>query len=183
MTRRRTVIRGFTLIELMVVVALAAVLLTLVAPSFNATLARKRLEGAANELASDLQYARSEAAQRNAAVGVAFGSNCYAIYVLGSSDATACASLGTGAIELKTVQVPGGIALSLNSPGSKAFVAFDPVRGMAVDASSGTTDLSGFVTATSSAGNWQARAIVTKVGRIKLCSPNSTLTTLSTDCN
>lgn len=174
--------RGFTLIELLVVVALVAILLALAAPSFTSTLARKRLEGAASELATDIQYARSEAAQRNAAVGVVFGTNCYVVYVVGTTDATACAALGTGAVELKNVQISGGTSLTFVPPVSRAFIAFDPVRGMAIDAASGTTDLSGYVTATNSAGNWQIRAVVTKVGRVKLCSPNNTVTTLATDC-
>ena len=70
---------GFTLIELLVVVALAAIILTLAAPSFTSTLARKRLEGVASELATDIQYARSEAAQRNVPVRVTIGTNCYVI--------------------------------------------------------------------------------------------------------
>jgi type IV fimbrial biogenesis protein FimT len=180
--RRRAAMCGFTLIELMVVVALVAILLAIAAPSFTSTLARKRLEGVANELATDIQYARSEAAQRNSAVGVVFASNCYVVYVLGSTDATNCTTLGTSAVELKTVQIGGGSSLTFVPAGTKAFVAFDPVRGMAIDAATGTTDLSGYVTAANSAGNWQIRAVVTKVGRMKLCSPNSTITGLATDC-
>ena len=56
--------RGFTLIELMVVVALASVILTLAVPSFIGMLAKKRLEGLAQELGTDLQYARGEAVQQ-----------------------------------------------------------------------------------------------------------------------
>lgn len=174
--------RGFTLIELLVVVALTAILMSLVAPSFTATLERKRLEGVAAELSTDIQYARSEAAQKNAAVGVVFGTNCYTVYVLGTTDATACATLGTGASSLKDVTVASGTSLAFAPTTSGAFIAFDPVRGMATDAAAGTTDLSGTVTLTNSAGNWQIRALVTRVGRVKLCSPNNTVTSLATDC-
>ena len=52
---------GFTLVELMIVVALVAILLALAAPSFRETIARNRLEGVAGELSTDFQYARSEA--------------------------------------------------------------------------------------------------------------------------
>ena len=173
---------GFTLVELMIVIALVAIILALAAPSFTATLARKRMEGVASELATDIQYARSEAAQRNAAVGVVFGSNCYTVYTLGTTDATTCASLGTGGTSLKDVQVGGGTSLAFVPATSGAFIAFDPVRGMATDAGAGTTDLSGYVNVTNSAGNWQIRALVTRVGRAKLCSPNNTVTALATDC-
>ena len=175
---------GFTLIELMVVVALVAIILALAAPSFTSTLARKRMEGVASELATDLQYARSEAAQRNAAVGVVFGSNCYTVYIVDtSSNATTCTALGTGGTSLKDVQVSGGTSLAFTPTTSGAFIAFDPVRGMATDSAAGTTDLSGRVDITNSAGNWQIRALVTRVGRAKLCSPNNTVTALATDCN
>jgi type IV fimbrial biogenesis protein FimT len=183
MTRSLRPSQGFTLIEMMVVVALAGVLLALAVPSFISTLARKKLEGAASELTTDIQYARSEAVQRNAPVGVVVQSNCYAVYVLGTTDATTCTALGTNAIALKTVQVPGGVTFNLVPPSPRAFIAFEQVRGMAVDATAGTTDLSGYVDATSSAGTWQIRAIVTKQGKVKLCSPNSSVTALATDCS
>ena len=176
--------RGFTLIELMVVVALASVILTLSIPSFIGMLAKKRLEGVAQELGTDLQYARSEAVQRNAAVGMVFDTGCYAIYVVGSTDATNCTTLGTGARELKTVQLSAtsGAAVSLGfTPGvSGAFVAFEPVRGTANDLTG--ADKSGLVNVTSSAGNWQLRAIVTRYGRMKTCSPNASVTGFSNDC-
>lgn len=60
--RRRQ--RGFTLIELMVVVALIAILLTIASPSFSELMHRNRLAGASNELIASLQLARSEANRR-----------------------------------------------------------------------------------------------------------------------
>ena len=176
--------RGFTLIELMVVVALASVILTLAVPSFIGMLAKKRLEGLAQELGTDLQYARSEAVQRNADVGVVFGTGCYAIYVLGSTDATDCTTLGTGAVALKTVQLAttsgSAVSVGFTPTVSGAFIAFEPIRGMA--ANSAGADKSGLVNVTSSAGNWQLRAIVTRYGRMKTCSPNASVTGFSNDC-
>lgn len=182
-TPRWVAARGFTLIELMVVVALVAIILALAAPSFTGTLARKRLEGVASELSTDIQYARSEAAHRNTAVGIVFDTNCYTVYVLGTTNATGCGALGTGGSSLKNVQIGGGTSLAFAPAVAGAFIAFDPVRGMAVDAATGANDLSGSVTLTNSAGNWQIRALVTKVGRTKLCSPNNTVTALATDCS
>ena len=161
---------------------LAAVLISLALPSFTSTLAKKRLEGVASELSTDIQYARSEAAQRNAAVGIVFGTNCYTVYALGTSAATNCTTLGTAAVQIKEVQITGGTSLAFLPATSGAFIAFDPVRGLATDAGAGTTDLSGAVTATNAAGNWQIRALVTRVGRVKVCSPNGTITGMATDC-
>lgn len=68
MSRRRN--SGFTLLELLVTLAVAAVLLGLAFPSLVATINRNRLSGGANELMAALQYARSEAIKRNARIDV-----------------------------------------------------------------------------------------------------------------
>jgi type IV fimbrial biogenesis protein FimT len=62
--------QGFTLIELMVTIALAAILLSVAVPSFSQLVAKMRVEGLANNLATDLQLARSEALQRRANVSL-----------------------------------------------------------------------------------------------------------------
>ena len=53
--------KGFTLIELMVVVSLIAILASLAAPSFGTAIANQRVNSAAQELQSILLFARSEA--------------------------------------------------------------------------------------------------------------------------
>lgn len=62
--------RGFTLIELMVVVALAALLLGLGLPSFTGFIATQRVKTAAIDFAMTAVHARSEAIKRNADVTV-----------------------------------------------------------------------------------------------------------------
>ena len=59
---------GLTLMELMVTVAILAILVALAMPSFNAFVAKGRLSGAAEALAQELQLAKSEALRRNADV-------------------------------------------------------------------------------------------------------------------
>lgn len=61
-------IGGFTLIELMVALAVMAVILTLAVPSFTSMIARNRLAAASNELVAGLQVARTESVRRNARV-------------------------------------------------------------------------------------------------------------------
>jgi type IV fimbrial biogenesis protein FimT len=165
---------GFTLIELMITLVIVVIILLLAVPSFRDTIARNRVEGQAGELNTDLQYARTEAVTRNAAVGVFIGTNCYTVYTVGSTDASACATLGTGATSLKSVTLDAGNSLSLTfaSNNSQAFLQFEPVRGMATNATG--TDFSGNVTVATSVGGWQLRADVTQFGRVKLCSPSGT---------
>ena len=71
--------RGFTLVELMVTLAVAAVLLMMASPSFSALLNGNRLTGAASDLVAALQSARMEAVRLNARV-----------QVCGSEDGTTC---------------------------------------------------------------------------------------------
>lgn len=60
--------RGFTLIELMVIVAVVAVLATVGLPSFSQFIQEMRLASTANDLHSDLLLARSESIRRNSRV-------------------------------------------------------------------------------------------------------------------
>ncbi|MGD9596972.1 MAG: GspH/FimT family pseudopilin [Steroidobacteraceae bacterium] len=63
-------IAGFTLMELMIVLALAAVILSIGAPSFAEFRRNNRLTGAGNELLGAMQTARSEAIKRQVPVAV-----------------------------------------------------------------------------------------------------------------
>lgn len=60
--------RGFTLIELMVVMTIAAVMLGLGVPAFREFMAGQRVKNTAFDFAAALLLARSEAVKRNAAV-------------------------------------------------------------------------------------------------------------------
>lgn len=62
--------RGFTLIEFMVVLALAAVILSLGVPSFNDFRRNSRITGIANDFLGAAQSARSEAIKRQLPVAV-----------------------------------------------------------------------------------------------------------------
>ncbi|ARZ76352.1 hypothetical protein CCR98_20020 [Stenotrophomonas sp. WZN-1] len=61
---------GFTLLELMVTVAVLAILVTVALPSFSAMIARNQIAVAGNDLIAGLQLARHEAIRRNTAVQV-----------------------------------------------------------------------------------------------------------------
>ena len=63
-------IKGFTLLELMVTVAIPGILVGVAIPSFTSIISSTRLTTAANELITALNYARSEAIKRGVIVYV-----------------------------------------------------------------------------------------------------------------
>jgi type IV fimbrial biogenesis protein FimT len=66
---------GFTLIELMVVVAIAAILMAVAVPSFRDVTERNRVSTQVNTFVGDLQLARSEAIKRGLAVSLCASSD------------------------------------------------------------------------------------------------------------
>ncbi|MGM3389121.1 GspH/FimT family pseudopilin [Stutzerimonas stutzeri] len=62
--------RAFTLIELMITLAILAILLAIAAPSFRDTIQNNRTQTIANDLTTALQFARSEAVKRGVRVDI-----------------------------------------------------------------------------------------------------------------
>ena len=147
-----TMRRGFTLIELMVVGAIAVVLLLLAAPSFRQMIEMQRLRAVGAQVVTDIQYARSEAPSRQRKVYfryVADGTSpsgvlmsCYILYTCPTDDAcspcTCTAAVGNrctnGAEELRTQQVERslGVRLSVVPAGSDprpSVLSFEPATG------------------------------------------------------
>lgn len=75
MTELRTTIKGFTLIELMITLAVAAILLGLTAPSFNDLIKDSRLTTQINGLSASINLARSESIKRSLTVTICKSDN------------------------------------------------------------------------------------------------------------
>jgi len=104
--------RGFTLLELVITLAVLGILSTLAMPSLGSRIDRARLTGAAEMLAADIAEARFESARSGQALHVVAraGSDwCWAVATTPGCD---CAA--TQACQLKTVQAqdhPGVLLL------------------------------------------------------------------------
>jgi prepilin-type N-terminal cleavage/methylation domain-containing protein len=175
---------GFTIIELMVVVAIAAILIAIAAPSFSEFLSRRRVEGVMSELVTDMHYTRYEAVSRNARVRMTFGPRCYVIHLASAttaecdgSTATPSKTITPASAEIKTVQFDFGrpvaidaASLTASSAGAKAYLEFEPVRGAAEN---GAASNAGLVDVRSTTGKpWRLRAVLTAMGRVATCSPS-----------
>ena len=66
---------GFTLIEMLVVIAISAILVAMAIPSFQGTIRSSRISGAANSFIAAIDLARSEAIRRATSVTVCRSTN------------------------------------------------------------------------------------------------------------
>ena len=164
--------RGVTLIEAAIVLAVLGIVTTSAAPGMTGLLDSRRLDGAATQLATDIQYVRSEAVARNQPVRRSFYANadasCYVIHT-GLSAQCTCAADGPAqcsgtAEQIKTVALP--VAQRIGVQANVASLLFDPLHG--TSSPTGTLRVLGP----------QGRAVhhvVNVMGRVRSCSPMNTV--------
>ena len=159
--------RGFTLIEACATLAVASIVATSAAPSMQQLLAARRFDGAASQLASDLQFTRISAVARNQRLRFSLQTDatgsCYVIHT-GSANACQCAESGPtvcsgGANEIRTVRLPAADQVFVQA--NVASILFDPVHG--------TSTPAGTVRVIASNGR-ELRHVVNVMGRVRTCS-------------
>ncbi|MEK8027837.1 pilus assembly FimT family protein [Pseudaquabacterium rugosum] len=139
--------RGLTLIELLLVVALFGVLAAVSAPSIATYLARKRVDGTAQEFATTVRYARAlqlQSPQRALRVflGISSGTgfSCAGVYMANDHSTCDCgrATNLCNTIALFTVQpemlrmirLPTADGVSIANAGTDSFLRFDELTAL-----------------------------------------------------
>jgi type IV fimbrial biogenesis protein FimT len=163
---------GFTLVELMIAIAIIAILAVLAAPSFRDTLQSQRVEGAAEALMAALHNAKAEAVKTNAEMRIVFMPDstgdildtwCYGMTKAGDAtcdcrvDADASNDCAAGSVVQSTEYA--NVTIQFNSSNSRLF---KPLRGTS---GSGTVAFDG--------GNNKKLGVTTSgLGRVRICKPS-----------
>ena len=197
---RRTV-AAFTLIEVMISVAVIAVIVTLAAPSFREMILMQRLRGINAQLVTDMKFARSEAVSRNVHIQVQFqyssgstGMSCYIIFArtppaitAGACDCAAAASPrctdASTTTEVRTVQLPNSDSIFLrNATVNGSDVTYSASGNYIIDPRTGARpvqmDDGGYITVPDfiveafTDGSKRVRTNVDPSGRPAVCAPS-----------
>jgi type IV fimbrial biogenesis protein FimT len=161
-TRRPARSGGLTLIELMIGLAICAVLMSLAVPSFQTYLQRNRLKAAALGLELDLRDARWEAARRSQPVHLVFKTGadwCYALTTRPDCDCQV-----QQPCRLKTVRGSDLRGVQLLQAHDARF-----------DPASGTADRAGQTALWQALGPERVRVSVSALGRPAICVLDGTL--------
>ncbi|MBI5719842.1 MAG: prepilin-type N-terminal cleavage/methylation domain-containing protein [Burkholderiales bacterium] len=196
--------RAFTLIEMMVVIALVGIILMLAAPSFNEMIGMQRLRAINDQLATDFQFMRTEAVSRNQFMALltrnqsAESMSCYTILsstdpAFFSGDPVAAANTvraqcnctnAVGAAcsgslrELRTVQIPRSLSIELRFPADQSDLIVDsPVNGgmRIMPSTTLTTQGYEFCVEVRRTPRGRLRTGVGLSGRTSVCSPDGSV--------
>lgn len=148
--------RGLTLLELVIAIALVALVASLALPSFGSVAERARLKSTAETLASDLAEARYEAAKRGQSLHVELVPGPDWCWAVATHPTCACGAPAPCQLKSERAADHGGITL----------VEFRSAR---FDAS-GTADGTGFAIFQSPHGE-RLKVELAPLGRPRLCAP------------
>ena len=150
---------GFTLTELIIAIAVSAILIALAVPSFTDMIEKERLKLAVETVVADFNFFKQEALKRRVpdfAFNVDDGANwCYGIAV-GTCSCTTATSCTVR-------QVTGSDFIGISSlTSSTAKFSYDWVRGTV---NAGTIRFN-------TPGGFNLRVVINGLGRVSICSPS-----------
>jgi type IV fimbrial biogenesis protein FimT len=159
--------RGFTLVELLIGIAILGVLITLAMPSFSAWIQNTQIRNAADALANGLQLARSQAIARNVQVQFQVqGTNGWQV-----------SEVATGArVQSWTAQEGSQNTIFTAGPGGATTITYNPM-GRVIPNPDGTASLTTLdVTATTAVttATRPLRVAIGAGGGTRMCDPKVT---------
>lgn len=158
--RRAPARRGLTLLELMIGLAVLAVLSALAWPSYQGRLARERLNNVAQAMAGDLVEARFEAARRGQPLHVELTAGAQWCWAVATHSGCPCGApqacqLQTGrAVDHPGVQLLGAGSTRLNADGSAELAVSNA-----------------FSATFQNSAQEQLRVSLSPLGRARICMP------------
>jgi type IV fimbrial biogenesis protein FimT len=192
--------KGFTLVELMITLAVSAIALALAVPSWENAVQKRQVTSAAEQVASFLAYTQGQAIKSHQEITVTVTRNSAGTaWCVGSIDETAKAANALDHCECdvadgNTAQcaIDGQVA-RITHEGFEKFTMsgsqvggsnnpdfnfkFDPVRGLKVKnggINDGEVDGNTHeITLASSNGKWSLQVDVSVTGRVNICNPDS----------
>lgn len=158
---------GFSLIELMISVAIMAILMTLAVPGFQTWLQNSQIRNAAESIQNGLQRARAEAVGRNADVTFVLGAgSSWVIRVVSSGEVVESRSASEGSRNVTVAVTPlGATTVTFNNLGS--------VRAANADASAPFTQVDLDSPVLAAADSQELRVTLGFGGNVRMCDPNA----------
>jgi len=170
--------RGFTVIELLIGIAVLGVLLGLGAPAFMVWMQNVQIRNAADSVLSGMQLARTEAIRRNKLVQFALstqsGWNITIVTPSASDKVQVCPTSSNPCVIQKRTAKEGSAKVNVAAaPGGAYAVTFDAMGGPSdnADGSLPITSLD-FTSQVSTSAPRPLRILVSTSGTIRLCDPS-----------
>lgn len=163
--------KGFSLIELMVVIAIVGIITSMAVPAFSNLLERNRLKSVVQAFQDDLQFARIQAIKTSISVIVSrtsgnAGSWCYGLVTKNPSSKTSCDCTVTTTTASNYCDIKRVLGTGF---GSVDMVA-ETGNNSTFDYRRGTIGADGVTFNTT---NYAARVVFSDTGRARICAPTT----------
>ena len=176
----KTTNRGFTLLELMIVMVIIAIGVALAVPAYQDVIERRETTSQAEQLSAFMSYAQSEAVKKNEMISVQLSYTDANNWCIGANEGNTgcdCTETDSGAASFCSINDVAKIMSSATQTKSSMLshetdttFTFDPIRGTMASADIGNDH--GFVLQSDNT-HWQLRVDIGATGRIRICNADS----------
>jgi type IV fimbrial biogenesis protein FimT len=166
MKNQKHFFKGFTMIELMIVVAILAIIASIAFPSYRTYIENSRIRNAAESIQNGVQKARTAAVQNNARVSFTLGAN--SAWTIGCTTATA---LCPAEIEKHVVGATMATVTTTKTPAAATQIFFTNLGTR--DATAGQlTQITIDNTKLATADSRELNVTIGAGGNVRMCDPN-----------